>query len=68
MKKIDINSKGTIGLEDLVLFINMNSGKFYRSRDVAPLYKRFLKIEHKTLERNMGEGILYTTFVERVAR
>ena len=52
----------------MVLFINMNSGKFYRSRDVAPLYKRFLKIEHKTLEKNMGEGILYTTFVERVAR
>ena len=44
LKMMDINGKGTIGLEDLVLFINMNSQKFYRSRDVAPLYKRFLRL------------------------
>ena len=68
LSMIDINAKGSVGLEDLVLFINMNSQKFYRSRDVVPLYKRFLKLEHKTLEKNLAEGILFPTFMDWVAR
>ena len=68
MGMIDISGRGTIGIEDLVLFINVHSQKFYRSRDVASLYRRFLKLEHKTLDKHIGEGVLYATFMERVAR
>lgn len=68
MGMIDMNSKGTICLEDLVCFINLNSQKFYRSRDVAPLFKRLLKIEGKKIDKNIGEGILYGTFIEKLAK
>jgi hypothetical protein len=44
MSVIDFSSKGTISLEDLVCFVNVNSQKFYRSREVAGLFRRFLKL------------------------
>lgn len=68
MAMIDMNSRGTINLEDLVCFINLNSKKFYRSRDVAPLFKRLLKIEGKTIDKNIGVGLTYGTFMDKLAK
>lgn len=68
MNQIDFNSNGTISLEDLVCFINLNSGKFYRSREVAKLFDRFLKIEGKTIDKNLSGGVMYSTFMDKVAK
>jgi hypothetical protein len=67
MNLIDFNSKGTISIEDLVCFININSGKFYRSREVANLFDRFLRIEGKSIDRDLSGGIKYSTLMDKVA-
>lgn len=36
----DLDRKGFIVLEDLVRFINMETGKFLRSRDLIAIFKR----------------------------
>ena len=67
MTSIDFAGKGTISLEELTCFVNVNSGKFYRSRDVAGVFKRFLRLEGKRIGKNMSEGIGYSTFMEKMA-
>jgi len=44
MAYIDLNKKNFISIEDLVCFVNIHSQMFYRSRDVASLFNRFLKL------------------------
>lgn len=45
---IDTAKKGYISLEDLVCFINLYTGNFFRNRDVFSLHRRFNKCEDKT--------------------
>lgn len=68
MKYIDLNQKGYLSIEDLVCFINVHTLKFYRSRDAAQLFKRFLAKEGKTLDKNIGDGVTYGSFLGKLCK
>lgn len=38
---MDLNKKGYLSIEDIVCFVNLHTGKFYRNRDAIGLLKRF---------------------------
>ncbi len=40
MEKFDLEKKGYINMEDLVRFLNFESGNFYRNRDLVLIFKR----------------------------
>jgi len=40
-QRIDLERKGFIELEDLVRFLNIESGTFYRNRDLFLIFRRF---------------------------
>lgn len=37
---MDIDKKGTITIEDMVRYINLESDKYYRNRDLALVFRR----------------------------
>lgn len=41
--KVDMERKGYFTVEDLVRFLNMETGTFYRNRDLILIFKRFTK-------------------------
>ena len=41
LEKFDLEKKGHINMEDLVRFLNFESGNFYRNRDLVLIFKRF---------------------------
>jgi len=46
-REIDLKKKGHINLGDLVRFLNLESGTFYRNRDLSLVFIRIAK-EHKS--------------------
>lgn len=58
VKDIDLNRKGFISVEDIVCFVNLYTGNFFRNRDVISLYKRFTKT---------GE-LSYESFLDKVTK
>jgi hypothetical protein len=42
LEKFDLEKKGYINMEDLVRFLNFESGNFYRNRDLVLIFKRLL--------------------------
>lgn len=54
--KIDMEKKGYIELEDLVRFLNIESGIFFRNRDVFLIFRRLSK-ESRTSFETLLEGI-----------
>jgi len=42
-KDIDLEKKGHINLGDLVRFLNLESGTFYRNRDLSLVFIRIAK-------------------------
>jgi hypothetical protein len=38
---MDLNRKGFLSIEDLVCFVNLHTGNFFRNRDAIGLFKRF---------------------------
>ena len=38
--ELDLSQKGSLGLEDLVCFINLYTGHFFRNRDLALIFRR----------------------------
>ena len=42
LEKFDLEKKGYINVEDLVRFLNFESGNFYRNRDLILISKRLL--------------------------
>ena len=40
-EKVDLERKGYFTVEDLVRFLNMETGSFYRNRDLILIFKRF---------------------------
>lgn len=59
IRNIDLSKKGYITIEDLVCFVNLYSGSFFRNRDVVALYRRFLGGDKET-------GIKYESFLEKI--
>ena len=41
--KLDLEKKGYFVLEDLVRFLNMETGTFYRNRDLYLIFRRLTK-------------------------
>ena len=39
---MDLEKKGYFCIEDLVRFLNMETGTFYRNRDLTLIFKRFM--------------------------
>jgi hypothetical protein len=39
---LDLGKKGYLTVEDIVCFVNLYTGKFYRNRDAIGLFKRFV--------------------------
>ena len=37
---MDIEKKGNITIEDMVRYINLESDKYYRNRDLSLIYRR----------------------------
>lgn len=61
MKDIDLQKKGYLSVEDLVCFVNLFSGNFFRNRDFIMVYKRFLKLQ------NSKNGIEYNTLLNKIS-
>ncbi len=49
--KIDLERKGFIELEDLVRLLNIESGTFYRNRDIFLIFRRISSAERVTFEQ-----------------
>lgn len=45
-RELDLNSKGYLSLEDLICFVNLHSGKFYRNRDII-FFVKLLMLQQK---------------------
>jgi hypothetical protein len=43
IRKLDMDGKGHIAIEDLVRIINMEEGTFFRNRDLYLIYQRMSK-------------------------
>lgn len=41
---LDLELKGYLQIEDLVRYLNIETGKFYRNRDLITIFKRITKI------------------------
>lgn len=39
--ELDLNQKGNLSIEDIVCFINLYTGRFYRNRDLSLIFRRF---------------------------
>jgi Ca2+-binding EF-hand superfamily protein len=52
--KLDLDKKGYILIEDLVRFLNIESGTFLRNRDLSIIFRRI----NKKSEKVMFEDIL----------
>ncbi len=52
--KLDLDKKGYILIEDLVRFLNIESGTFLRNRDLSIIFRRI----NKKSEKIMFEDIL----------
>ena len=50
LDKVDLERKGYFSVEDLVRFLNMETGTFYRNRDLILIFRRFTKGEKLTWE------------------
>jgi len=37
---MDLNRKGYLAIEDLVCFVNLYTGNFYRNRDLILIFRR----------------------------
>jgi hypothetical protein len=44
---LDLDKKGYLVLEDLVRFLNMETGTFFRNRDLVPIFRRLCGNEQK---------------------
>ena len=44
IQEIDLGEKGYLTVEDLVCFINLNSGSYFRNRDVCCMFRRWNKV------------------------
>jgi hypothetical protein len=53
--KIDLEKKNFIELEDLVRFLNIESGTFYRNRDIFLIFRRFTNGERTSFEGLLSE-------------
>lgn len=65
MGVLDLNKKGYICLEDIVCFVNLYAGKFYRNRDFMLVSRRIIREEktkqgkEKSIEYEDMESILF---------
>lgn len=64
IEDMDLNKKGYLNIEDLVCFINLYSGNFYRNREVSTTYRRLGKLE----SNKTANGIQYQTFLSALTR
>jgi hypothetical protein len=53
-QKIDLERKGFIELEDLVRFLNIESGTFFRNRDLFLIFRRLTSGEQVDFESVLG--------------
>ena len=59
VSEVDLNRKGHLSIEDIVCFVNLYTGHFYKNRDLAIIYRRLL-----LLERGRSQsGLDYATFL-----
>lgn len=56
--KIDYDKKGHIEIEDLVRFLNIESGSFLRNRDVSIIFKRIA---------NNGNKLSFNQFLSAIS-
>lgn len=59
MKDIDLGKKGYLSIEDIVCFVNLYTGKFFRNRDATTVYKRFLGYKDSQQQIDQQEGLKY---------
>lgn len=64
---IDLHRRGAISIEDLTCFVNLQAQRFYRSRDLAGLFRRLLQLEGRSLEQ-LAEGLSYLAFLDRLTK
>ena len=55
--QIDLTRKGCLSVEDIVCFVNLNTGSFYRNRDLALVFRRFQLVAGET-----GSNITFKAF------
>ena len=66
---LDMEKKGWISIGDLVRFINIGTGQFFRTRDFQLVYKRLITDQNGTVkveEENDRKRIDYEQFSEKV--
>lgn len=42
VSELDLNRKGYLSIEDLVCFVNLYTGHFYKNRDLALIFRRLI--------------------------
>ena len=47
---LDLELKGYLQIEDIVRFLNIETGKFYRNRDLGLIFKRLSKTNKVSFE------------------
>lgn len=47
---LDLELKGFLQIEDVVRYLNIETGKFYRNRDLVLIFKRLTKNPHITFQ------------------
>jgi hypothetical protein len=56
---LDHNNKGYISIEDIVCFVNLYTGHFYKNRDLAIVFRRLQLLEGD----HNRPGIEHSTFL-----
>lgn len=47
---LDLELKGYLQIEDIVRYLNIETGKFYRNRDLSLIFKRISKTSRLSFE------------------
>lgn len=42
VSELDVNKKGYLSIEDLVCFVNLYTGHFYKNRDLTLIFRRLI--------------------------